>query len=571
VITVSAQIGTPRGVPDSGSISLDSGVSVKGAPPKSNFHNVLEQYHAERENVSKTDDAKQTAEPNQKDSDAATTLAVPQPLVSMEAPRLILPFTTSITLRQDATTAPNDAASLDTTAVEESTAAAPNSQSKSGLHPATTHPKTETKPNSEPKDIVQSETSAAQIVPSALLPETTPANPSKPIQVASSSTLEQATTVLGNSSMVTEAAYTGAASTSHRATAYQYHPSKERPAETVNIKRPSQAEPKISVPIPAAAAATAVPVQLIHPASSSSTLREGLKALDNGSVVPQDSSIPTGADSKNILPPAIEPTDSTTTGSNAGDLAFAAKLTPTPAPESTPPTEPEPSSPIPPQTTAPVTVKQISIGAGLPADAHSAEGEGQSDKGKANDVFAKPETSLPQMHTPVADHAVIPANNHVSPSPLSPAAQMAHVIEPPTAAPKTNNDITVRIPDSTDQGTAVRFVERAGEIHVSVRTGDVEMAQSLRGGLNELVNHLQDGGMRTEVWQPGAGSSSTFSQNDSHHPFADPDGSNGGQYSSGSNAEQESKQQTRPRWVEELEGSIGNPNFKETTNLLWQA
>jgi len=147
---------------------------------------------------------------------------------------------------------------------------------------------------------------------------------------------------------------------------------------------------------------------------------------------------------------------------------------------------------------------------------------------------------------------------------------MDQVQEPPATAPSSNRDITIRIPDSnTDQGTAVRFVERAGEVHVSVRTGDTEMAQTLRGGLNDLVNRLEDGGIRTQVWQPGTDSST--SQNDSHHPFADPDGSNGRQYSSGSNSEQESKQHNKPRWVEELEGSIGNPNFKETTQLLWQA
>jgi len=147
---------------------------------------------------------------------------------------------------------------------------------------------------------------------------------------------------------------------------------------------------------------------------------------------------------------------------------------------------------------------------------------------------------------------------------------MDQVQEPPAAAPSGNHDITIRIPDaSNDQGTAVRFVERAGEVHVSVRTGDAEMAQTLRGGLNDLVNRLEEGGIRSQVWQPGADTST--SHNDSQQPFADPDGSNGRQNSSGSNSEQEAKQQNRPRWVEELEGSIGNPNFKETTQLLWQA
>jgi hypothetical protein len=175
------------------------------------------------------------------------------------------------------------------------------------------------------------------------------------------------------------------------------------------------------------------------------------------------------------------------------------------------------------------------------------------------------------MHMTAAEQPAPPANNHTSTNALSPAAHLDHVIDPPSAASNTNHEITVRIPDSTDQGTAVRFVERAGEIHVSVRTGDVELAQSLRGGLNDLTNRLEDGGIRTEVWQPGPGSNAGFSQNDSHHPFADPDGSQGRQYPSGSNSEQESKQPNKPRWVEELEGSIGNPNFKEMTQILWQA
>jgi hypothetical protein len=224
---------------------------------------------------------------------------------------------------------------------------------------------------------------------------------------------------------------------------------------------------------------------------------------------------------------------------------------------------------------APVTAKPIATAADLPADARSGEGGSQSNKEKPSDLFAKPDTLLPQMHFIAAEQPVPPANNHAStdalPNPLSPAAHLDQIIDPPTAASNTSRDITVRLPDSTDQGTAVRFVERAGEIHVSVRTGDAELAQNLRGGLNDLTNRLEDGGIRTEVWQPGGGSNAGFSQNDSHHPFADPDGSQSRQYPSGSNSEQESKQPNKPRWVEELEGSIGNPNFKEMTQILWQA
>ena len=223
------------------------------------------------------------------------------------------------------------------------------------------------------------------------------------------------------------------------------------------------------------------------------------------------------------------------------------------------------------QLATPVAAKQITTATDVPADAHSSDSGSQSNKERASDLFAKPDILLPQIHVAAADQTAAPANNHAPSSPLPPAAQMNQVIDPPAAAPKTNNDITVRIPDSTGQDTAVRFVERAGEVHVSVRTADAEMAQSLRGGLNDLVNRLEDGGIRTEVWQPGSASNTSTSQNDSHQPFADPDGSNGRQYASGSNSEHESKQQSKPRWVEELESSIGNPNFKETTQLLWQA
>src|SRR6266404_769927 len=116
-MTVSAQIGTFRGVPDSASISLDSGASLKGTSnatsPKSNFRSVLEQYRASRESASETSEAQR----KQKDSDPATTPAVPQQAApDVEAPRMILSLTTSISLRQDAASAPDETADPDATA-----------------------------------------------------------------------------------------------------------------------------------------------------------------------------------------------------------------------------------------------------------------------------------------------------------------------------------------------------------------------------------------------------------------------------------------------------------------------
>ena len=585
-MTASALIaGTLRTIPDAPfAPSPESGV-----PTHANFQSVLEQYRAPRESDSKSEYNQDARQQKHKESDPTSTLAVPQPETpAVDTPRLILPLTASIRLRQNAAASPDDTANQDSTAaaaptaeplgIENALSTPANMRSMLDLRNLrSAHGSAQPKTQASLQDSTPSRTSAAP------LDQTAPADPSiRILPVASSTTFEQAPTIVQNSSTVSEAPDTVSTSTSDRGAAFQYRSSNERPAETAVINRASQREQQnvadstqaVTIPIPGMN--TVEPQPPIHRSSYSNAPRQDAKASDTGSAVSQDSSTASGTDPKTATLPTVERADDTAAAPDTGALAFAARLTPTaelqpPASDSTRSTEPLPSSQAPLQLATPATAKQIATGADLPADAHSDDGEGQSDKDKTSDRFARPDTLLPQMHVAVADQTALPANNHASTSPLQAAAQMDQVIDPPTATPNTNHDITVRIPDSTDQGAAVRFVERAGEIHVSVRTGDVEMAQSLRGGLNELVNHLEDGGIRTEVWQPGPGSNAAFSQNDSHQPFADPDGSNGRQYSSGSNSEQEAKQQNKPRWVEELESSIGNPNSKETTQLLWQA
>jgi hypothetical protein len=365
--------------------------------------------------------------------------------------------------------------------------------------------------------------------------------------------LEQAAPVLQSGSTVREGSYAGFTSTSDRTLAYQYHSSTDSSAEAVVINRVGrepQKEPQ-KVLDPTAVVPAPIPVTI----AASNPPRQDAKTPASSSAVPQDSSASPGTDPRTTLPPDLERAGDAAALPDAGALAFAARLTPAtelqpPASEPNRPAEPLPASPTPLQSATPLNVKQTATAADLPADAHSGEGGAQPDREKAGDVFAKPETLLPQIHAATTDQTAIPSNHQPSTNPLPLAAHLDQAIVPPTAPPNSNHEITLRIPDSTGQDTAVRFVERGGEIHVSVRTGD--------------------GGIRTEVWQPGSGSNTASSQNDSHQPFADPDGSNGRDSSSGSNSEQESKQQNRPRWVEELEGSIGKQDSKETPQL-WQA
>jgi hypothetical protein len=393
------------------------------------------------------------------------------------------------------------------------------------------------------------------------------------LPLTASITLRQDGTALQNSSTVAQGATAGPDADPKVVRSHYFSPQLDSIKD--DVQSSGQEKAKDSDPTRTVAASlpvtqTVEPPRSILPLTASITLRQDGTALQNSSAAAQDAILAPETEPRAVAPPVLEQLDDSTTA--VGSLAFAARLSPSagtqqPAPDANRSAELQPRLQTPLQITTQMTAKQVATGADVPADAHSSEGGDQSARERASDLFAKPNALLPQTQAEAPGQAATPAHNEAPTSQSSPMARMEKVMDPPAAPSSANHDITIRIPDS--EGTAVRFMERGGEVHVSVRTGDAEMAQTLRGGLNDLVNRLEDGGIRTEVWQPGSDASS--SQNDSHHPFADPDGSNGRQYSSGSNSEQESNQQNKPRWVEELEGSIGNQSFKEIKQLLWQA
>ncbi len=144
--------------------------------------------------------------------------------------------------------------------------------------------------------------------------------------------------------------------------------------------------------------------------------------------------------------------------------------------------------------------------------------------------------------------------------PLNAAAaisKLADALELPAAPPANSaNEIVVRIPDATDRGTDVRFVERAGEVNVTVRTTDSEMAQSLRSGLGDLSARLEQNGIRAEMWKPGSDNSSP--QDESSRRWNDQKNANGQRQSADS--EENQKNSKRPKWVEALEFSLGRSN-----------
>ncbi len=153
-----------------------------------------------------------------------------------------------------------------------------------------------------------------------------------------------------------------------------------------------------------------------------------------------------------------------------------------------------------------------------------------------------------------------------SPSP-SVADRMEHVIEPAAAPAASSNDIRVRVPDNSGGSTEVRFVEAAGEVRVSVRTANSDLAQTLRSGLEDLSHKLSNDGVRAEIWHPGASASqSSFSQRSPQQDQQQDQRGSGGRddANSGSGKQgsegrgQSGSQQNKPQWLEELEASTSD-------------
>jgi len=146
--------------------------------------------------------------------------------------------------------------------------------------------------------------------------------------------------------------------------------------------------------------------------------------------------------------------------------------------------------------------------------------------------------SAPRPQSQTESHTAPPARVE-RPSEILPA-------EAPRAPVTSPREITVRLADLQQRATDVRFVERAGQVHVSVRTGDAEFARTLRSGLNDLMTRLDHAGIRAEMARPGSDASSF--KNDSRS-------SSDQQNSSGSRRDQKERQPNgnQQNWMNEME------------------
>jgi hypothetical protein len=253
-------------------------------------------------------------------------------------------------------------------------------------------------------------------------------------------------------------------------------------------------------------------------------------------------------------PPMIETSDAPPAPSSE-PLSFAAKLS-TPAEETA---SGSPAQQIAQPESAPAGQKQAATPNTVAADADPDPASAKLTADAAIEKVVKIDTPAPQVGQSQPDSS---AQKDTGTPAVTAASRMEPLVEAPSTPSGSNHDITVRIPDASERAVDVRFVDRGGEVHVSVRTGDTEMAQTLRSGLNDFASRMDHAGIRAEIWRPGADASS--SQNESQNQsFSDPrdqrDQRGSGRNPSGSqdDADDNPGSSSKPKWVEALEKASG--------------
>jgi hypothetical protein len=121
--------------------------------------------------------------------------------------------------------------------------------------------------------------------------------------------------------------------------------------------------------------------------------------------------------------------------------------------------------------------------------------------GETQNAFSSTATApaQPANVSATREHAPAQATEHVH-VPTLPEAE-------PTRVQPLANNIRIAL-DDNGQRVELRLSERAGDIHVAVRTPDSQLAESLRGDLPSLSSKLEQSGYHSEMWKPTHSTSS---------------------------------------------------------------
>jgi len=126
-------------------------------------------------------------------------------------------------------------------------------------------------------------------------------------------------------------------------------------------------------------------------------------------------------------------------------------------------------------------------------------------------------------------------------------------------------DLRVQLTDGANQRVDVHFSDRGGQLHVSVRSGDLNLTQSLQERIPDLTAKLQQHRFTTEVYipQPAESSSRRGANADHsrehHHSDTDPNGSG---------REQNRRYRQTPDWDDELASQTFKSSSRSSSTWL---
>ena len=147
------------------------------------------------------------------------------------------------------------------------------------------------------------------------------------------------------------------------------------------------------------------------------------------------------------------------------------------------------------------------------------------------------------------------ASTNAKPAPQEHLAQDVQAQnEPAERVSQAVRDISLNL-STKDQNVQVRLSERAGELHVTVRTPDATLTHGMREGLSDLVGRLEHGGYRAETWQPG-GDSRDRGQESSRRGFFQQQNAGGKGSGRQQNSQDPESESETPKWIGELESSF---------------
>ncbi len=168
--------------------------------------------------------------------------------------------------------------------------------------------------------------------------------------------------------------------------------------------------------------------------------------------------------------------------------------------------------------------------------------------------------------TSVATKSEMPASRpqmDFQPPPSSAASPSAGPEEP---IHHQAQQLSLSVSDANNQQKVeVRLVDRAGELHISVRTPDETLTHSLREDLSSLTAKLGQSGFEAEAFVPTSGGfdnpSRQSSSDNPELPYGRQNSGNGSNPQQQQQSPQDDRGQ-RPTWLEEMESSLAQNQLR---------